>query len=335
MNLSNALTTCRPLSSSFLHLVVTSAVLTCGSLAGQQGPVQKTGSVKNSRYVLGSGDQVAVFAVDAEELSGKVFRIDSGGYVSVPLAGSIEASGLSTPELEVALTERLKKYIREPLVRVTVTETRSQPVSILGAVAVPGVHQLQSDTTLVDILSEAGGLTKDAGYQIKITRRAEWGLIPLSNARMDATQKYSTAEVNAKDLSEGNTPTNNILILPNDVITVPKASLVYVIGHVKRAGGFTMGDRSSISVLQALALAEGPDSTALLSKARVLREGPGASREQIPVNLSSLLVGGSADMPLLPNDVLFVPDNATKRAAMRVAEVTLQTLASLVIWRGL
>jgi polysaccharide export outer membrane protein len=297
----------------------------------QQADVREAAELR----VLGSGDQVQVFAVDAEELSGKSFQVDGDGNLRLPIAGAVRVAGLTIEQAEAKISERLQRYIREPEVHVTVTSLKSQPVSVLGAVNTPGVHQLDREKTVAELLSAAGGLTKDAGYQIKLTRVARWCPIPLPSSTMTSDGAHCTAEINARALTEASNPKENIVLRPDDVITVPRAQVVYVIGEVRRAGGFTLGERSSVSVLQALALAEGLTTTASPARGRVLREGPGGERTEIRVNLSNVLSGKEHDLPLNPNDILFVPDNKTRKLSLKVMETALTTLSGIIIWRGL
>src|ERR1700690_3812886 len=98
---------------------------------------------------------------------------------------------------------------------------------------------------------------------------------------------------------EAKNPAENIFIMPNDVISVPKAELVYVIGDVKRAGGFVLGEKAHMSVLQALSLASGLEKTAASSRAKILRVTASADmkRAEIPVNLKNILNGKDQDVP--------------------------------------
>src|SRR5579871_1871649 len=107
------------------------------------------------------------------------------------MVGRIHVSGLTVDQVENFLKDRLKKYFQDPEVFVYLTELRSQPISVLGAVNNPGVHQLEGHKTLFEVLSLAGGLRSDAGYSVKITRRKEWGKIPLPSAKDDSTGNFS------------------------------------------------------------------------------------------------------------------------------------------------
>ncbi len=226
-------------------------------------------------YVLGPGDQVTIHVLDLVEIGDSPFRIDMRGNIYVPLAGRLQAAGLTVDQLEAALAERLKQYLHNPVVTASVFEFRSQPVSVLGAVNTPGVHQIRGGTSLFEVLSEAGGLKTDAGNSIKITRRREFGPIPLPGAAMDGSGQFCVAQISVKSVMEARNPQENIQIRPNDVISVPKAELVYVVGAVKRAGGFTLSEREQISVLQALSLAEGLEGVASPANAKILRPSDG------------------------------------------------------------
>ena len=288
-----------------------------------------------STYVLGPGDQIALqLTPDGEEISGKLWRVDEMGNLSVPMIGTVHSAGLTTHDLARVLTERFAVYFRKPQVIVSVSEMRSQPVSIMGAVNTPGVHQLQGHKTLVEVLALAGGLRVDAGYRVKITRQAEWGTIPLPGATTDKAGAFSVAEVPLKGLMEAADPSQNIAIMPDDVLTVPVAEMIYVIGDVKKSGGFVLGDRRQISVLQALALSEGLGPTAHADEARILRVNSGAeSRTELPVNLKKILAGQASDVQMQSNDILFVPVDGAKRLGVRALEAMLQIGTGLAVYR--
>src|SRR5258708_4642139 len=93
-------------------------------------------------YALGPGDQLVIRAIDVEEIDNKPFRIDIRGNINLPMAGRIRAAGLTTDDLEAEITKRLRKFINDPEVSVAVIDMRSMPVSVLGSVQTPGVHQL-------------------------------------------------------------------------------------------------------------------------------------------------------------------------------------------------
>jgi polysaccharide export outer membrane protein len=285
-------------------------------------------------YVLGPDDVITLHVMDGEEFSDKPVRVDMAGYIRLPMIGRLRAGGLTADQLEAELKERLREYIRNPDVTVSITDFRSQPVSVIGSVKNPGVHQLQGRKTLVEVLSLAGGLATDAGYTVKITRRIEYGPIPLPGAEIDQAGRFSVAEVKLKSLLSAENPAQNVFVCPNDVISVPRAEMVYVVGQVVRAGGFVLNERETISVLQALSLAGGVDSMAAPQNAHILRASVGkASRAELPVDLKKILAGTAEDVTMKSEDILFVPANVSKKAAVRGIEAAIQMVTGLVIWR--
>jgi polysaccharide export outer membrane protein len=142
------------------------------------------------------------------------------------------------------------------------------------------------------------------------------------------------AELNLKKIMEAKNPEENIQIFPHDVISVPKAEMVYVIGEVKRSGGFVLGEHQSISVLQALSLAEGLNGTADARHARILRLKRDADqREELSVDVKDVLNGKKPDIALRGDDILFIPGSTGKKAALRAIEAAVQTGTGMAIWR--
>lgn len=294
-----------------------------------------------STYTLGPDDQISIRAVDVEEISttnsqtgGGPIRIDSRGNINLPLVGRIHAAGMTTDQLATEIESRLKKYVQDPDVSVYLVEMRSQPISVLGAVQAPGVHQLQGRKTLFEVISLAGGLRQDAGYTVKITRRKEWGSIPLPDAKDDPTGQFSVGSVSVKSIMQASSPEENIEIKPNDVITVPKADLVYVVGCVKKPGGFVLEGKETISALQALSLAEGFDRAPKSQEAKIMRQVAGSDqRAEIPVDLRKMLAGKAPDVKLRADDILFIPTSMAKNAAIRGIEAAISIGSGLAIYR--
>lgn len=285
-------------------------------------------------YVLGPDDVIAIRGLNADEIRSDSVRIDPSGEISLPLLGRLRAAGLTIEGLEASLSERIGTYVRDPVVAVTIVEYRSQPVSIIGAVNQAGVHQLEGRKTLIEMLAKAGGLRTEAGNVVKITRKAEWGTIPHDSATMDASGRFSVADVNLTEIIQATKPDDNVLILPNDVISVPRASLVYVIGEVKRPGGFVVQERRTVSGLHALALAEGFTDLAAPQRARIIRQLNNGERLEIAADLKDILNGTKSDVELLPDDILFVPTNTAKSVLRNSVQTALSAVTSALIYRG-
>jgi polysaccharide biosynthesis/export protein len=319
------------ISSLVRSIVVLICCVCLINLVSAEDPSPAITTDSASEYVLGPGDQIVIRALDVDEIDGKTAGVDLGGYLDIPLLGKFKAAGLTVANLEADLSKQFGKYVREPRISVTVSEYRSQPVSVLGAVNSPGVINLTGPSTLMQVLSRAGGLRADAGNTIKITRRGR-GTIPLPSSKSDSAGRFTTAEVGVRNLLEAKNPEDNIVIEPRDSISVPRGDLVYVVGGVNRAGGFVLNERESMTVLQAVSMAEGLDKTSAPKSAKIIRGGT-STRAEIPVDLSKILSGKAPDIPLLANDILFVPNSRAKSAAFRGLEAAIQLGTGVVVYR--
>jgi polysaccharide biosynthesis/export protein len=296
---------------------------------GQSGTGQKPGST----YLLGAQDQITVKVIELEEIGEKTFRVDSEGDINVPLIGRVHAAGLTVEQLETQITAALDSVMRRPSVTVTLTEVRSKPVSVLGAVNTPGVLQVQGQKTLVEMISMAGGLRSDAGHSARITRKLEIGRIPLRTAADDATGQFSVAQIKLRTVMGAENPEENIPILPYDVIWVPRADMVYVMGEVAKPGGFALSESDTMSVMQALSLSGGLGRAAAPKNAKILRPIlGGAKRAEVALDVKQIIAGAAVDVPLLPEDILFIPSNTGQKAGSRLLDFVSQTTPYMLIW---
>jgi polysaccharide biosynthesis/export protein len=321
----------------------------------------------SSEYRIGSQDVVDINVFEATELNGSL-RVAANGEISMPLIGSVQASGLTARELENSLEGKLRAYMNDPHVGVVVSGVESHPVSVLGAVGQPGVFQVRGPKTLLEMLSMAQGLTDDAGDKVLVMRGAGLNDPPPAAATSadtapNAPMKMTSAKdadtksgpqpapvddktTAASDLSNPNTvqidlrllldsadPSYNVPIYPGDIVKVPRAGIVYVVGSVKKPGGFTIHTNEPMSVMKAMALAEGLESTASTSHTRVIRTDPvTGQRTEIPVNLGKILNGKAPDMPLRAADIVFVPKSGSKAALYRGSEAAIATASGVVIF---
>jgi polysaccharide export outer membrane protein len=298
-------------------------------------PPCKTDVVR-STYLLGADDQLQISGPEPDEAAGppKIVGVDGQGDIQVALVGRVHVAGLTVQQAEQEVNKKLAVYVKKPQATIDVKELRSQPASVLGAVNQPGVHQVAGHKTLLEMISLAGGVRPDAGYSIRITRQVEWGCIPLPGATLDASGQFSVAQVKLQDIMEAKVPEENIQIFPHDVISVPKAELIYVTGDVKKSGGFILGEKQNMSVLQAISMAEGLGQAPDTKHAKILRMTPGADkRTEIPVDLKTILAGKGQDVPLQGNDILFVPDSTGKKIAIRALEAAITTGTGVAIYR--
>src|SRR5882724_360915 len=316
-------------------------------------------AVSAQEYRIGPEDVLTINVFEAQELNREV-RVSASGEISLPLLGSVRAAELTPRELEIVLQELLHRtYMKDPHVSVFVHEMQSHPVSVMGAVKRPGVFQIRGSKTLLEVLSLAEGLADDAGETVIILRGAALSAEPdppadhpavsdppspgpqspgeANAAYSPASENRSASEgavqVNLKDLLESADSRSNPLVHPGDIVKVTRAGVVYVIGEVRKPGGFVLKSNEKISVLQALALSEGLTSTASKGSARIIRTDPqSGERKETPINLGKILAGKAPDPVLGPKDIVFVPNSAAKTTMSRGAEVAAQTLAGLLIF---
>jgi polysaccharide export outer membrane protein len=243
-------------------------------------------------------------------------RVDNAGNISLPLIGSVSVAGLTANEAEARIQQKYKdgEYFKAPHVTVFLGEYSSQVVSVFGEVVKPGVYALVSARTLLDVLSFTGGLTAAAGNTVMITRRQP----PQEPIKIELT-------------ADG-TPKENIPIFPGDSIVVERSGIVYVVGDVVKPGGFPVNNRSTLTVLQALALAEGTRPDAALNNSKLIRKVEG-NLSGTPIPLKEIFEGKSADLPLQGGDIVFVPNSVAKGAARRSFEAIVQVATGVAIYR--
>ena len=290
--------------------------------------------VTSSTYLLGADDQITIQGPEMEEIVGKPYRIDPEGYVSLPMLGRVKAGGMTISDFETQLNHAASKYVRDPELVASVTEFHSQPVSVVGAVQQPGAQQLQGKKNLMQLISMVGGFRSDAGNTLSIAREVQWGPLPLPNAKTDPSGTYSVAEISIQELLLEKTPQLNILMMPNDVVTVPVSDTVYVVGDVHKAGGFLLGEHKDMTVLQAVALAEGIVGTSDAKHSRIIHHPADASlRKETPVDVKRILAGKAEDLPLDGGDILFIPGSLSKKAGLKTVEAAIETASGIAIWR--
>jgi polysaccharide export outer membrane protein len=278
-------------------------------------------------YVLGPNDQILVRAPDAEEINQKPFRVDGDGNINLPLVGRIHAAGMTLQELEVDLVRRLREYIREPQVFVDVVQFRSAPVYFVGLFVKPGIYPLQGNRTLTEMLTNVGGTLQNASRHLTIVRHDEYGAIPLPSAVVDPEKKISTVEISLGSLRQNINPAENILLQPYDVVSIGRAESIFVNGEVLRIGGIELGERDSISILQALSQSGGFTHDAKKEKVRILRPILNTNRRtMIEVDAKALFDAKGIDVPLFPGDIIYIPRSYARQFWTTVSAVALPIL---------
>jgi len=281
---------------------------------------------------IGPDDLLNITIFEAPEMNSTA-RVSAAGEISLQLLGAVHAAGLTPRELELTLQNQLRRtYMKDPHVGVFIQELQSHPVSVVGAVKMPGVYQIRGTKTVIEVLSMAQGLADDAGDNVLIMHGGE----PAETGHLGGQDSPPGAieEINLKKLLESADSALNTAVRPGDVVKVPRAGIVYVVGEVNKPGGFVLQNNESISVLQALALAQGTTHTSAIGQARIIRtDAITGKRIEIPMNLGKIFSGKRPDALLQPKDIVFVPNSATKSVLYRGSEAALQTAAGVAIYK--
>ena len=290
---------------------------------------------------VGTGDLLHIDVFDVPELSRDI-RVGDMGDISFPLIpGKIQAVGQTTFQLEQKLERLLVEngLVSHPQVSVFLKEQNSQPISVVGSVAHPMVYQVIRPTTLLEVLTSAGGITDDAASEVIITRaapRAQEGGEPV-NTPENSLKSQQTITIRLQDLLESGDPVFNIPVYGGDVITVPHAGIVYVMGSgVAQQGGYVMQSHGEqITVLKAVALAHGLTGYAKADNAVIMRINPvTGQRDAIPVHIKQIENRKMDDLALKSNDILYVPDSVGLKVLARGGEAALGMGTQIAIYRS-
>jgi polysaccharide export outer membrane protein len=271
------------------------AFLASGFVPLQSQAVQQGQASAVNDYRIGTKDLLEIRVFELPELNQTV-RVAEDGSVSLSLIGKVDVAGLTAQELEKRLASILdQKYTKASHVTVFIKEY--QKVAVFGAVGKPGNYELVGPTTLLQVLSQAGGLTPEAVGEISVFRQ-------------DKDGKKTKISINLQDLIVKGDQSLNIDLQPNDVVNVPvdRIVTVYVYGEVKTPGAIQFKQSQKITLLQAIAQAGGPTEWAARSRVMIKRKPKGGGREmRIPANLKDIIAGKIADIILEEGDVIIVP----------------------------
>jgi polysaccharide biosynthesis/export protein len=266
---------------------------------------------------IASGDllEISLFGADFSCGSAKTdcdARVSGSGNIVLPLIGSVRVTGLTIAEAEELVAARLSQgdFYNNPQVTITQKEYATQGISVAGEVTKPGIYPLLGSHTLLQAISAAGGTTVKAGNDVTIIH------------------KDSPTHPQHADLSS--LSGENTLLAPGDTVIVSKAGIVYVVGDVRQPSGIIM-ERSGLTVIKAIAMAQGTNPTASLKDAKVIRNTP-QGRLEIPISIKKMLYKKAPDVALQPEDILFIPNSLAKSAARRSLEAVVQTASGVAIY---
>ena len=251
-------------------------------------------------------------------------RVAESGVISLPVVGMLPVAQLTVPEIQVLLEKRFAEggILRNPRVSVAVRDYRSKTVSVVGSVNEPGLYTLRRNvTTLLSVLSLAGGISDQAGQVLFVVRRS-------ANANPSLAMRDGASNVIAVDLYElleKGDLTLNVVLENEDVVYVPRAEEFSVLGFVRRPGRFPL--TKPITVLEAIAEAGGLREREASPAACVLKRRTGESEAIIPLDLVAISRGKAPNMYLAPNDVIEVRQTLVKKITMEVFEAAIRVFS--------
>jgi polysaccharide biosynthesis/export protein len=289
-------------------------------------PVSFTAGVSRSGYVLGPGDQFKLTVFDYEEFTGPQVVLPDGN-ISLPIVGSIQAADRTTDELSQEITQRLRPYLKNPIVTVALSTLRPLRINVSGEVQRPGPIQLASATsttnntpakaaTISTALIEAGGVTREADIR-KVTLKR------YNPSKQD--QKAEETNINLWDTIWSDKVNRDITLQDGDSLYIPKlvagdtldrrliarSSLspktvkVRVVGEVKKPGEVEIPPTGSIS--GAVAIAGGPTDKADLGQVAFTRLNTEGRIETKSVDLNKLADNDQVQ----EGDVVIVPKSSS------------------------
>jgi len=269
-----------------------------------------------ARIRIGPGDLLHLSVFDVPELTQEL-RVSDTGEATLTLIGPIHLQGLTAAEAQTLIEARLRQsqFILDPQVSLIIREYGTQGVSVLGEVRKPGVYQVLGARNLLDIISAAGGTTPFAAQQATVKRRE-------SKEKFSASLSNDPSELLAREVE----------LQPGDTVIVPRAGIVYVLGDVGRPGGYLMQNSGRISLLEAVALAEGPTRTAAKKHTRLIRKNAAGIQETV-LDLKHVLEGRAPDPELLPEDIVYIPPSTPKSLLMHTPAV-MQAATSAAVYQA-
>jgi len=242
------------------------------------------------------------------------------------LKNSIAVTGLVPAQIGKAVTESLvrEQVLTDPIVSVAVLEYRSRRVSVVGAVKAPVIVQAVGDFKLLDAITRAQGLAPEAGPEIIVS----------SYKNENGTSEV--VHISVKDLMSGKDESKNLLLHGGEEIRVPEAPKLFVVGNVKNPGTYPMNELGGSTLLKALAATQGtlPFTSKTAYVYRAVDDG--GPRKEIPIPMKDILNRKAPDVPLMANDVLYIPENSKTHLSAsvldRIAGFGSTVGSGLIIW---
>jgi polysaccharide biosynthesis/export protein len=247
---------------------------------------------QNESLLIGPGDLLHLLVYDTPEMEQHA-RVTDAGTIPFNFLGNVTVSGLTPEQAAEQIDHKLVAagIMRHPEVTVRVEAYATANASVMGEVQKPGIFEIDTPHTVVDVLAMAGGMTSIADRHITVQR--------FGGSKQKVDYYYSNSGQTA--LSD------DPMVYPGDTVVVSKVAVVYVLGDVLKPGGYPIStNNSKMTVLQAIAMAGYANHTAAVGKSKLVRETPTGVQE-IDLPVGAMQKGKAPDIALLPDDVVYVP----------------------------
>lgn len=265
-------------------------------------------ALESQRYRIGAGDVLDIRILNRPQLSREAVRVEGDGMIRMPLIdGEIQAACKSEGELATEISKRYLKYYRNAQVDVFVKEYHAREAALIGAVNEQGRYQMQRRLRLLELLSFAKGPSDKAGQTINIVRGPRTDLCGNNGQPESSEGSFISLRLNDTLRGEEN---SNPYIQAGDIITVPEAEQVYVVGNVYSPKSLPL--KEPISVSRAIAMAGGPLRDSKTDRIHIVRQQPNGEKSEMYVNLSAIARKHAADVMLQPNDIVEVQESSGK-----------------------
>ena len=250
-----------------------------------------------TEYRIGPKDLLELTVIGFEELN-KRFRVSEDGKITLPYLGDVTVEGMTRSDLEKKLGRLLEeKYLQNPQVTIMIVEYQSRRVFLIGAVAHSGPYELMGRLTLLKLISQAGGLTPEAGNEIIIIRQLSEG-------------SKTSLKISVDDLLLKGDPSLDVPLQPDDIVSIPadRTVRIYVTGRVRTPGALEVKKSNIPTLLRALAQAGGFADRASKGNVAIKRTDENGKEIRIQVNVDDIMKGKKKDIQLQENDVVIVPE---------------------------
>jgi polysaccharide export outer membrane protein len=310
-----------PMKISVLFLALFAAAAQTPNIRPQAPNLSDVGANLPSQSI-GPDDLIALFVYDSPEFS-RTVRVGPDGTIRLPmLKQKIKASGLLPGDLEITIAKALvdEKLLVDPFVTVTMSEYHSRPISVVGAVKNPITFQAVGPMTLIDALSRAGGLSDEAEGELLVSQAGS------------GKDSALVRRVSIRELIDKADPEANLKLTGGEEVLVPSAPRITVAGNVKKPGSYPLKENSEMTVMKAIAMAEGTVQFSG-SKAYIYRvDDPTGKKNEIEVPLADILKRKAQDVPLVAKDILYIPDSSGKRNLDRALGIAAATASGVLIF---